>query len=258
MIDALYVATSGLQVSQSQLDTISNNLANLNTVAFKKSRVDFNELVRHEPSPDVLMQPIETETEKGTGVGIASVSRLFTGGEMKITENSLDVALKGSGFFEVVLENGETALTRGGALQVDGDGYLSTVSGYKLADMLQLPPDATEVLIAADGVVQVKVADSDEPVEVGQIQLANVMNPTGLTALGQNLFLPSEKSGDVFYSNAGENGMGTLQQGFLEMSNVDLITELVDLVVAQRGYQANSHVVRAADEIMKINNSLRG
>lgn len=257
MIDAFYVAQTGLNAGQKQIDTISNNLANLNTVAFKRSRVEFGDLVSQQPVDQLRGATLKPE-QLGLGTSIDSVARQFSEGDLKLTNNPLDLAVKGPGFFEVTLENGDLAYTRGGNFMVDKDGYLATASGHRLADSIQIPPDASKVVIGTDGTVQVSVAGQSTPLDVGQIQMVNFNNPDALNALGDNLFAATDESGTPYYSNAGENGLGTIQQGFLEQSNVDLVNELVDLVVAQRSYQANSHVIQAADEIMQTNNKLRG
>lgn len=255
MIDALYVAETGLHAGQKQIETISNNMANLNTVAFKKSRVEFNDMISRNSVSGGLLGEIANNVGQGTNV--TNILHQFDMGELKATENPLDLAIQGQGFFEVLLENGELAYTRNGSMKLDSEGYLATLSGYRLSDLVQIPSDATRLEITNDGVINVLLSDG-EAYEAGQIQLANFMDAQALESVGSGVFLPTDDAGVPMYSNAGDNGIGNIQQGFLETSNVDLVKELVELVTAQRGYQANSQIIRAADEIMRITNDLRG
>ncbi|WLQ15697.1 flagellar basal-body rod protein FlgG [Hahella aquimaris] len=254
MIDALYVAETGLQAGQKQIETISNNMANLNTIAYKKSRVAFGDLISRQPATSAAGR--KGVNSVGMGTKVAEVTMQFDSGDLKVTENQLDLAIRGDGFFEVMLENGEYGYTRNGALKIDEDGYLSTLTGLRLSDQIQIPPDAAKMQISTDGVVKVLIGE--DVLEVGEIQLAKFINDQALESAGQGLYIPADDAGAPLYSQAGSNGLGMIQQGFLESSNVDLVKELVELVTAQRGYQANSHVIRAADEIMQITNDLRG
>ncbi|WP_020407784.1 flagellar basal-body rod protein FlgG [Hahella ganghwensis] len=256
MIDALYVAETGLQAGQKHIDTISNNMANLNTTAYKKGRIEFRDLVVGREVTSLDETGKRDLVSIGNGTQISRVWKEFQSGDLKATENPLDLAIRGGGFFEVLLENGEVAYTRNGAMKVDEDGYLGTLTGYRFSDMIQIPPDAKELEISQDGTVTAYF-DNDS-LEIGQIQLAGFMNAQGLDSIGQGIYVANDESGNAIYSDAGENGIGILQQGYLESSNVDLVKELVELVTAQRGYQACSHVIRAADEIMQITNDLRG
>ncbi len=253
MIDALYVAETGLRAGQVQIDTISNNMANLNTIGFKKGRADFSDLVA---SSRVNLKGVSRQYSLGNGTEVTRVRHEFASGDLKATENPLDIAIRGDGFLEVLLENGEVAYTRNGALRIDEDGYLGSISGHRFSDLIQIPPDAKTLQINENGIVKVQVDDGE--LELGEIQLVRFVNSQGLEPFGQGLYLSNDESGSAMYSGAGENGVGVIQQGYLESSNVDLVKELVELVTAQRGYQACSHVVRAADEIMRITNDLAG
>jgi len=258
MIEALYIAATGMHVEQTNIDTISNNLANLNTAAFKKSRVSFDDLMYRDMSNSIASIDQSSRMKIGMGAAISQISKDFTPGPVRGTENPLDIAIKGQGFIEVEMENGEVAYTRNGALQVLNSGYLATSDGFQLVGNIQIPPDASEILISRDGLVQVRVNNDDKLYEVGSMELANFMNSSGLNPIGNNLFLATEDSGVAYYSEPGQNGTGVVEQGFLEGSNVDLIQEMIDLVIAQRAYEVNSKVIKAADEMLRINNNLRG
>lgn len=255
MLDALYIAATGMHAEQTQLESISNNLANMNTTAYKSSAVSFDDLL-YRPVVDNNGNPANHSL--GMGSSVSSVVKNFTVGDLQATQRSLDIAIRGNGFLEVDLGNGETAYTRNGNLALDENGYLTTATGYKLSNLVQIPPDATGIEIMNDGTVNVRLNNQDETIEVGQIELSLFMNQTGLAPVGESLYLSTQESGDVIYSYAGEEGAGEVAQGFLEGSNVDLIAEMNNLVITQRAYQVNSQVIKAADEMLQINNSLRG
>lgn len=256
MIDAIYIATSGMKAEQAEIDNISNNLANLNTNAFKKSRVTFEDLMyRDLQSVASDLQAIKNNTSTGLGTAVTAVTKDFSSGDLKATQNPLDIAIQGEGFLEVVLENGEYAYTRNGALRVMEDGMLASIGGERLSASIRIPTDSSSLTIQKDGTVMAQV--EGEAVEIGQLELATFVNPVELEALGDGLYLANENSGRALYSRAGENGTGKIQQGFLESSNVDLVEEMMALMVAQRAYEVNSQIVRASDEILRINNNLR-
>ena len=258
MIDSLYIAVTGLQSEQSHIDAISNNLANLNTTAYKTSKVSFEDLMYKQPVSAADQFSLQSlGVQSGVGSSVSGIYKIFSSGDLKATENELDIAIRGAGFLEVELANGEVAYTRNGALQVSREGLLKTSDGYVLSDQIQVPPDTVELLIARNGVVEVRAAEDEQFYEIGQIQIANFFNSQGLKPLGSNIYFPTEESGEAYYSTGGENGVGEVQQGFLETSNVDLVSELMELMIAQRGYQVNSQVIQVSDEILRINNSLR-
>jgi flagellar basal-body rod protein FlgG len=259
MSDALFISATGMQAQQTQVDSIANNLANLNTTGFKKARVTFEPLM---PQAMPLASSAEGAAEqtmayKGMGAAISSLSADFSPGEMKQTLRELDIAINGAGFFELQLPDGTLAYSRQGALRIDKQGYLANGAGVPLSAMINIPSDAAAVVIDSDGRVQVKHTGSDELTDVGYLELAKFVNERGLKPMGDNIFLPTQDSGDALTSRAGENGVGTLAQGYLESSNVQMVEELTSLMVAQRAYEANSKVLSAADEMQSIVNNLR-
>jgi flagellar basal-body rod protein FlgG len=225
MIESLYIGASGLHTQQTHLALISNNVANLNTPAFKKDRPNFAELVqRNAVSGSGL----------GMGTTVSWTEKIFQIGPMKKTGRELDVAIQGNGFLEVVLPDGGLAYTRAGALGLDRDGTLITADGLRLSSDLRVPADSLGLVIQANGDVYARLPDGAGPLLLGQLELASFVNPGALEAVGDNLYVTTERSGEAYYGIAGENGLGTFGQGFLEASNVDLVEELTGLVVAQR------------------------
>jgi flagellar basal-body rod protein FlgG len=254
MSDALFISATGMHAQQMQVDTIANNLANLNTTGFKKSRVSFEPLM---PEAMQLENAARATSYKGMGAAVSSLAPDFSPGEMKQTQRDLDVAINGVGFFEVQLPDGSRAYSRQGALRVDPQGYLATSTGLPLSASISIPSEAQSVIVNADGRVQVKYSTSDELTDVGTIELAQFVNDRGLKPMGENVYLATEESGDALIGRPGENGVGTLAQGYLESSNVQLVEELTSLMVAQRAYEANSKVLSAADEMLSLVNNLR-
>lgn len=265
MNDALYIAATGMQAQQLNVDTIANNLANVNTPGFKKGRVSFTDLVAREAaqvqpsaspdgSPAGLMASLQ---HLGAGVGTANVSRSFDLGDLKQTGASLDLAIQGDGFFEVTLPDGGHAFTRGGSLKVTAEGLLATQSGQVLKPGISVPGNATAVTIGADGRVLVTVPNRATPIDAGQLELVRFANPSALVAGGDNLYRASEGSGEPAAGVPGQDGMGLLAQGYLEGSNVKMVDEMVNLMVAQRAYEANVKVAQASDEMLGLINGLR-
>lgn len=260
MIDALYIAATGMQAQQLGVDTISNNLANVNTTAYKKSRVGFADLMYREAARGSVEAAESAESaavRTGVGVGVTGTSKLFVAGELKKTEAPFDLAIRGRGFFEVLMPDGSRAYTRAGALKLDGDGVLGTQDGHALAPQLELPADATAITIESGGRVLATLPGEAQPVEVGTLQLVDFVNPAGLKPLGDNLYASTELSGEPYSGKAGESGFGTLAQGYLESSNVKMIEEFVNLIVAQRAYEVSAKAIQAADEMLGIANNLR-
>ncbi|AUM12969.1 flagellar basal-body rod protein FlgG [Ketobacter alkanivorans] len=258
MLDAIYIATSGMQAEQAQIDTISNNLANINTAGYKKSRVSFEDLVYQQVNNSAASLDYEQLAPmSGMGASLAAITKDFSMGDLKATQNLLDVAIQGAGFFEVDLFNGEKAYTRNGSFKIDSDGMLSTIDGRVLSSAIRIPSDASQLLIRPDGSMAAKVDGNEDLVELGQIDIANFVTPENLEPLGSGLFAATDGSGLPLYSEPGSNGTGELIQGYIETSNVDLVEEMLSLVVAQRAYEMNSQIIRASDEILKINNNLR-
>lgn len=259
MNDALYIAATGMNMHQRSVDTIANNLANVNTPGYKKGRVNFEDMVYRglgSAAPAGAPQG-GNSLWQGTGVGIFSLSKVFTPGDVKKTDQPMDVAIQGEGFFEVVSPDGTPAFSRGGSLMVDKDGLLATADGNVLKPSIHVGTDAKETVLKSDGRVMVRNRDPGDLVEVGRIELTRFADTTGLVALGNNLYRPSERSGDAIYGKPGEDGMGGIAQGYLEASNVKLIEEMVDLMAAQRAYESSVKVIQASDEMLAMSNNLR-
>jgi len=253
MLRAFSTSATGMAAQQTMVDTIANNLANINTNGFKKVQVNFEDLLYYK------MQPAGRETtsgvvapgsvEIGSGVRQASTTRVFSPGEMSATERPLDVAIQGDGFFMVSMPSGETNYTRDGALMVDANGALVTSAGYIIEPQITLPQDTTAVSVGVDGTVTVESPSGTSP--VGQIQLAKFINPEGLSSEGGNLYSETEASGTATISNPGEGGTGSLLNGHLEKSNVQMVTELVNLITAQRAYEINSKAIKSGDSMLQ-------
>ncbi len=257
MIDALFIGETGLTSQQRQLDVISNNLANVSTNGFKKSRVDFEDVLYRTINQPTALIGLDSSNQKiGSGTAISSTEKIFVDGDLQATANQFDFAISGNGFFEVEIEDGAFAYTRNGALKVNSDGLLTTSDGDVLSDTIQIPIDARSIAVSQGGEVFADIADESELISVGQISLTDFINPAGLDPVGNNLLLATDKSGDPINGIPGENGLGTLEQGFLETSNVQLTEEIVNLVLAQQAFQLNARVVQAADELMNITNDL--
>src|SRR5262245_36036627 len=258
MLDSLYIGATGLHAQQLYVDTIANNLANVNTPGFKKSRVDFQDLMYRELSRTTSVDGTRGTLQRaGSGVGVANAEKVFVAGDVKKTDAPLDLAIQGEGFVEVVMPDGSHAFSRGGSLQISRDGVLSTVEGYPLRASIHIPNDAKQLSISADGRVLVATAANKAPVELGQIELAKFATPGGLKPLGNNLYRVSETSGDPVYGKAASEGFGSLSQGYLELSNVRLNDEMVNLMVAQRAYEVNTKLIQISDELMSMSNNLR-
>ncbi len=254
MIRSLYTAATGMIAQQLNLDVIANNLANVNTTGFKKGRADFQDLMYQ-----VIEEPGTTANQSGTsptgiqvGLGArpAAVGKIFGQGDFQSTNNPLDVAIEGDGFFQVTLPNGDVNYTRSGAFKIDENGILVTSDGYQVTPAITLPADTIGVTIAADGNVSVKQPGSTAAANVGQIQIARFPNPAGLRAKGKNLFEQTDSSGAATLGTPGETGLGTLAQNFLEGSNVSVVEEIVQMVTGQRAYEASSKVIQTADQLL--------
>jgi flagellar basal-body rod protein FlgG len=259
MNDSLYIAATGMHMQQKGVDTIANNLANVNTPGFKKGRVSFEDLVYRDLSSGAtaaLDSGAGQRLWQGSGVGMAAIFKSFIAGELKKTDRAMDLAIQGDGFLEVVGQDGAAAFSRGGGLSVDKDGFLATADGHALKPSIHVGADAKEITIQADGRVMVR-RDQGDAIEAGRIDLVRFSDTSGLVALGGNLYKASERSGDPILGRPGEDGVGTLAQGFLEGSNVNLVEEMVDLMVAQRAYESSVKVIQASDEMLAMSNNLR-
>ena len=258
MMDSLHIAATGMSANERLIDVIANNLANLNTTGFKRSRVSFEDLMYGSVGRSgFLLGDSSANVSLGMGTAIAASSKDFSLGDIKTTGNPLDFAIRGEGFFEVVLPDGSLAYTRTGSFQVDQDRAMVTADGHPLSARIDVPMDTEEVIIRPDGIAIARVTGDDEPIEIGRLELAHFVNPGGLEPMGDNLYRPTHDSGDALYAAPGEDGLGLVAQGFLEASNVNMVDELTQLMLAQRAYEVNSRVIQAADELMAITNNLR-
>ena len=260
MMRGLWSAASGMAAQQTNIDVIANNLANVNTVGFKASRADFQDLVYQTLSEPGAASTEGTQVPSGVQIGLgtrsAAIQRIYTPGAMRQSGNSLDLAVEGDGFFQVTLPDGRTGYTRDGALKLDGQGRLVNSDGNPLSPEITIPPDAMHVNIGSDGTVSVGIAGQNESQQLGQLTLGKFLNPAGLSSMGRNLFLPTAASGDVVAGTPGTEGIGTLAQGFTELSNVSVVEEMVNMIVAQRAYEVNSKCIQVSDEMLQMANAL--
>ncbi len=261
MIRALYTAASGMTAQQLNVDNIANNLANATTAGFKMRRAQFEDLIYQnmlQPGASAGQQTtVPVGLQLGLGTRPAGNDIILTQGNLSSTNNPLDLAIQGKGFFQIVQPSGELAYTRAGSFQLDRNGNLVTADGDLLQPQITIPPNAQSVTIAQDGTVSYNVANQSASQKAGQIQLANFQNPAGLNSVGNSLFTVTDASGDAQVGAPGSSeGVGTLMQGYTEQSNVDVVGEFVNLIQSQRAYEANSRVVKAADEMYQQVNQL--
>jgi flagellar basal-body rod protein FlgG len=261
MIRSLFTASTGMIAQQMNIDTIANNLANVNTTGFKKSRVNFQDLLYE------TIKPAGTQTANGTtipegiqighGVRPSSIAKLHTQGGAIQTGNPFDLSIEGEGFFQITLPDGTTGYTRDGAFKVNAEGQVLTADGYLLADNIVIPSDAEVVNIGPDGTVSV-IQPGNVTTQVGNIELVRFPNPAGLDSrMGRNLLMENDASGPATPATPGLEGLGTLTQGFLENSNVQVVEEILQMIIAQRAYEANSKVIQTADEMLQTANNVR-
>jgi flagellar basal-body rod protein FlgG len=255
MIRSLWIAKTGLEAQQTQMDVISNNLANVSTTGFKRARAVFEDLlyqtIRQPGAQSSEQTQLPSGLQLGTGVKPVATERIFTQGNLQQTGNSKDVAIQGQGFFQVLMPDGTTSYTRDGSFQVDSNGQLVTSSGFAVQPAITLPPDTQSLTIAMDGTVSVTQAGSATPVTVGTLQLATFINPAGLQSLGQNLYAETGASGTPGTNAPGSNGAGSLNQGYIETSNVNVVEELVNMIQTQRAYEINSKAISTSDEMLQ-------
>jgi flagellar basal-body rod protein FlgG len=250
-----------MMAQQVNLDVVANNMANVNTTGFKRDRADFQDLMYQA----LRLQGVTTEDGSqiptginiGHGTVLAAVQKLFTQGNYEQTENQLDLAIEGNGFLQVTLPSGDTAYTRAGTLKSDSQGRVVTSDGYLITPNITIPQNTTNISIETDGTVSATVQGQSGPQQLGTIELATFTNPAGLRAMGKNLFLETDASGTPITGKPGENGLGTVLQGYLEGSNVSVVQEMVNMIVGQRAYEANSKSIQAADEMLRQANNLR-
>jgi flagellar basal-body rod protein FlgG len=254
MIRSLWIAKTGLDAQQTQLDVTSNNLANVATNGFKRARAVFEDLLyqtlRQPGASSSAQTQIPSGLQIGTGVRPVATERIFTQGNLTQTGNSLDIAIQGEGFFQIQLPDGTLGYTRDGAFQKDSQGQIVTANGYPLSPAITIPANALSISIGTDGVVTVLQSGSPTPVQVGQIQLASFVNSGGLQSMGQNLFLETASSGTATPNTPGTNGVGLLNQGYVETSNVNVVEELVNMITTQRAYEINSRSIQTSDQML--------
>ena len=260
MIRALYTAASGMNAQQANMDNVAHNLANVNTTGFKKSRLEFEDLVYQQTkapgSPTSATGEAPVGLEGGLGVRSVASARDFSRGNLRSTSGPLDLAIEGDGFLQVGLPDGQTGYTRAGMLHLSAEGNLVTADGYPLEPAITIPANATSVSISKDGIVSAAIPGQQAAQQVGTIELASFTNPAGLAAQGGNIFKASSASGEPNVGAPGSDSRGTVAQGFVEDSNVSVVEEMVNMILGQRAYEANSKVIKAADEMLSQVNTL--
>lgn len=261
MIRSMYTAATGMEAQQLYMDTISHNLSNVNTNGFKRQKVEFQDLMyqtlREPGVRNVEGSMAPSGIEVGLGVRLAATHRIFQQGSLNQTGNNLDLAIQGEGFFQIVLPDGGTAYTRDGQLKISSDGTLTSSNGFPLYPQITLPEGAQDLTISADGMIAVRLPGDEISSEIGQIELARFINPSGLKAIGQGLFLVSDSSGLAMITLPGEEGSGTIAQGYIEASNVQIVDEMVNMISAQRAYEIVSKSISISDEMMQTASNLR-
>lgn len=261
MISALWTSATGMNSQQTNIDVISNNLANVNTSGFKKSKINFADLIytnmRQPGTPNAQGAEIPTGIEMGHGAKVNSTQKIFTQGNIQNTDSPLDMVIEGDGFFRVQLPDGNFAYTRDGSFKQDSNGNVVTSDGYQIDPPITIPQNATDISITSDGNVNAIVDGAEEPQQLGTIELYRFANPAGLTSEGRNLYSQTVASGQAMAGQPGQQGFGTVTQGFLEMSNVKVVEEMVNMIAAQRAYETNSKSIQASDEMLQTANQLK-
>lgn len=259
---ALSIAASGMQAQQLNVDVISHNIANMNTTSYKRQRAEFQDMLyqnmeRPGATSSASGAVLPLGIQLGVGVRADAVGRVTEQGGIAATGNPYDLAINGRGFLQVTLPSGQTGYTRAGNLAVNADGQIVTADGYPIEPAISVPPEATAIQITRDGIVEVTVAGQTTPQQLGQIEIASFINPAGLEAIGDNMYLETPASGSATTATPGSPGLGTIMQGYLELSNVNAVEEISALIVAQRAYEMNARVITAADEMMQSTTQLR-
>ncbi|CEG57437.1 flagellar hook-basal body protein [Legionella fallonii] len=257
MSDALSIAASGLKVEEYYIDKIANDLANLNTPNYKASKLSFEDMIYQNINGENPLFNNQPSAKLGLGAAVHQSSKDFSIGPLKSTNNWNDVAINGTGFFQVIHTDGNIVYTRNSTLSIDADHYLTTQDGLRLADNIQIPDDFTKLTIQANGDVEVTVSDDPEPQLLGTIQLAKFINPETLNPIGSGLYTSTDESGEPITDIPGSSGLGSLAQNQIEGSNVDMVNSLMQLTMAQRVYQLNAKAVQIADELEKLTNEIR-
>lgn len=255
MIRSLWISKTGLEAQQTQMDVISNNLANVSTTGFKRSRAVFEDLLyqnlRQPGAQSSQQSQIPSGLQIGTGVRPVASERIHTQGNLQQTSNKLDVAIQGAGFFQVLMPDGTTAYTRDGSFQTDNQGQLVTANGFVVQPAITIPANAISVTIGQDGVISITQPGVSAPVQVGSMQLATFINSSGLESMGQNLYLETASSGTPSTNVPGTNGTGRISQGYVETSNVNVVEELVNMIQTQRAYEINSKAITTSDQMLQ-------
>lgn len=261
MLKSLNTAATGMQAQQANMDVIANNLANVSTTGFKKSRAEFEDLMYHtmkEPGAASGLNAVSpTGVQTGLGVRTSSVQKDFEMGSIKATKNPLDMAIEGPGFFPVQLPDGQIGYTRDGSFKKGPDGRIVDRNGNPLQPEITIPPNAAGIEVSPTGQVSIGVVGAQQPQNVGQLELVNFVNPAGLKALGKNIFIPTGASGLPQQGAPGQANFGSIAQGELESSNVNIVDEMVNMITAQRAYETNSKVIQASDQMLQYMNNLR-
>ena len=255
MIRSLFIAKTGLEAQQTNLDVITNNLANVSTNGFKKSRAVFEDLlyqnIRQPGAQSSQQTQLPSGLQIGTGVRNVATERIFTQGNPTSTGNSKDIMINGNGFFQVLMPDGSTAYTRDGSFQLDANGQMVTSSGYPLQPAITIPPNATDINVGRDGTVSVTVPGAAAPTQVGTLMVSTFVNPAGLESKGENLYVETGSSGTPNASTPGTNGAGPLMQGYVETSNVNVVEEMVNMIQTQRAYEINSKAITTSDQMLQ-------
>jgi len=261
MIRALLVAATGMEAQKFNIDLIANNLANVNTVGYKKSRGEFAELIYQDikaaGTSSSENSTLPSGIQLGLGTKIVSTQKLFQQGDFISTGNTLDLVIEGDGFFKITMPDGSEAYTRSGSFRLDSEGRIVTSDGYLLDPEITIPSTATSITIGNDGKVTVIEAGNTNPTEVGTIELVRFINPGGLKPIGRNLYMATSASGDPIEGTPGTEGIGTVLQGFVEMSNVNVVEEMVNMIISQRAYEICSKAIQSTDEILQMTNNLK-
>lgn len=261
MIKAMRTAATGMSGQQMNIDNIANNLANVNTTGFKKTKVEFQDILyqnyRKAGTASAVGATVPTNLAIGYGTKPVATTREFTVGDFIQSGNPLDMAISGNGFFQILMPDGTTAYSRDGSFKMSAEGQVVNADGFLMQPEVTVPEDATSVSISVDGEISVLLVGTDEPQTIGNIELARFVNPAGLSAVGHNLYIQTAASGDPILGTPTQDGLGKIEQGYLEMSNVAIVDEMVNMIVAQRAYEINSKVIQTSDDMAQIANTLK-
>lgn len=261
MLRSLFIAATGMEAQKLNIDVISNNLANVNTPGFKKSRADFQDLLyqtlRAPGASSAEGTQVPSGVQVGLGVKTVAVQKNFSQGDFAQTGNSLDLVIEGGGFFQILQPDGTIAYSRSGAFKLDSEGRVVNSDGYPLEPGITVPANTLSISVGSDGKMMAQQPGGNTPTEIGQIELARFINPGGLSSQGKNLYVNTAASGEATTGNPATEGFGTISQGFIELSNVNVVEEMVNMIVSQRAYEINSKAVQASDEMLQVANNLR-